>query len=600
MNKDILISVMIFIVIISSISVQATDVPPQPMEDGIWVIDDANVLTELEFNNLNKKCNDIYLESGRPIVVLTIESYEQQNAEVWDKSEYAKYAFDEYGINDDKGDDKAILVFMSEQDREFWIELGGGYSGDGLDGYVQSIFDNDVKPFLAEDRWSNGLNAAIEGLRPILEGGEIIIPDFDWSDKMWIVDDGDILSDNEEIQLNLIINEIELDTSCPIIILTINGLEEKNASLLTFDSYISKVFDEYEIPDCGIIWGIFREEMEWGEFYYQIAVSSGEQYDGDWDTYLQNQPWQMSDDLYYEMAYSDGRSLIQVTTDMTEYSEKAFNNDGFEVEEWVKINLVPVLLFSLILFLGIGLFVNSVPKKLEFRRRKEETFQNTAIINRAIMSNLAGDSNIRKEWNGVFKNMTDSEIKSMRQLDKKLKNEDVNISLDKYETELKMIKEIYNLHNARSNYAIICSIIISFFMAIMLILSYLSSSTWAMGAQVVNGDDIFMAIFGTIFIGAFIVPIGLSVGAFSGRGVKSLETEMALILGLPLIYYRDKNYETYGEESYRWNYQGMNNSFKSSSGSTTSEIASSSSSSSSGGGGFDGGGGGGGGGGGNF
>ena len=170
---------------------------------------------------------------------------------------------------------------MCIRDR-FWIELGGGYSGEGLDDYVQSIFDNDVRPWLAEDRWFDGLYAAVEGLRPILEEGEIIIPDFSWSDEIWVVDDGNILSDEEEVELNMIINEIELETSCPIIILTIDSLVEKNASLISFNSYMDKVFDEYEVLDCGIVWGIMAEIEPWQDIYwYQITVSSGEQYNGD-------------------------------------------------------------------------------------------------------------------------------------------------------------------------------------------------------------------------------------------------------------------------------------------------------------------------------
>ena len=39
---------------------------------------------------------------------------------------------------------------------------------------------------------------------------------------------------------------------------------------------------------------------------------------------------------------------------------------------------------------------------------------------------------------------TDSEIKSFRRLDDKLSKNDVEISLEKYENELKQIKEVYN------------------------------------------------------------------------------------------------------------------------------------------------------------
>ena len=75
----------ILLVIIASSNVQAAEVPPKPDEEGIWVIDSAQVLSSTQFDILNEKCNQIYLESGKPIVVLTIESYQDQGAEGWDK-----------------------------------------------------------------------------------------------------------------------------------------------------------------------------------------------------------------------------------------------------------------------------------------------------------------------------------------------------------------------------------------------------------------------------------------------------------------------------------------------------------------------------------
>ena len=581
MHKCFISITILFFLLLSSIPVNAASVPPEPNEDGIWVIDDAGLLIQSQFDSLNDKCNSIYLNTGTPIVILTIESYESQDAPGdWEMEEYARFAFDEYGINDDRNEDKAILIFISELDRQFWIELGGGYSGEGLEDYVQSIFDNDVRPWLAEDRWFDGLYAAVEGLRPILEEGEIIIPDFSWSDEIWVVDDGNILSDEEEVELNMIINEIELETSCPIIILTIDSLVEKNASLISFNSYMDKVFDEYEVQDCGIVWGIIAEIEPWDDIYwYQITVSSGEQYNGDWDRFLREQTWQMQDSLYYGQAFgmNEGSSLFEVTTDITQYSEKAINNDGFIIDEWLKINSIPILLVAIPLFAGIGLFVYSIPKKLKFRKRKDEAFLKTAVINRAIMSNLSGGSSIRSEWNGVFEGMKDSEIKSFRQLDEKLRHEDVNISLEKYETELKTIKEIYNLRSSKSDIATVFSIIISFPMAIMLVSSYFnSSSPWMMEAQKIGTDDIFIGIFATVFIGCFVVPMRMFFLGVINNGSRRLKKEMALILGLPLMKrisrdnYRDEHYD-----SFMWNYHGMSRSFRSSSGSTRSERISS-------------------------
>ena len=108
-----------------------------------------------------------------------------------------------------------------------------------------------------------------------------------------------------------------------------------------------------------------------------------------------------------------------------------------------------LLIFTI---LGISVFISSIPKKLQFRKRKNEALENIALVNRAIMGNLAGDSSIRKNWNGKFSDMKDSEIKSFRKLDTELNNQDIEISQEKYEEELSIIKEIYELKTTKSNY----------------------------------------------------------------------------------------------------------------------------------------------------
>ena len=169
----------LYLLLIAPASVQAASVPPAPTEDGVWVIDAANVLSPSELDLLNTVCNDLYLETGRPIVVLTIESFGDQGAYGWGEEEYAYFAFDEYGIMDDAGQDKAILVFMSEGDRRFWTELGSGYAGENRDAYVQFVFDNDVKPLLGDDLWYEGLLAAVNGMEPVLKG-----EGFNWNSWM--------------------------------------------------------------------------------------------------------------------------------------------------------------------------------------------------------------------------------------------------------------------------------------------------------------------------------------------------------------------------------------------------------------------------------
>ena len=51
----------LYLLLIAPASVQAASVPPAPTEDGVWVIDAANVLSPSELDLLNTVCNDLYL-----------------------------------------------------------------------------------------------------------------------------------------------------------------------------------------------------------------------------------------------------------------------------------------------------------------------------------------------------------------------------------------------------------------------------------------------------------------------------------------------------------------------------------------------------------
>ena len=601
----------ILLVIIASSNVQAAEVPPKPDEEGIWVIDSAQVLSSTQFDILNEKCNQIYLESGKPIVILTIESYQDQGAEGWDKERYARFAFDEYGINDDNNENKAILIFMSEQDRQFWTELGGGFSNEGWSGYVQEVFDYDVRPYLSDNRWYEGLNAAVEGMERIVNQGEITYPEWDKvaddSTPNWIIDEAGLIVDVDENDINLRINDIEKNTNCSILIVTIDGLSGKNASFIGPYQYAYGAFQNYDLDECDILWLIITDSDAWGT-YWDVQFRMGAEYNSNWIDYMNDKQWNIFDELDWGGGEVDDFLLHEIV----DYSEKAILNDGFDMDEWIEINTPFLVLLPILIAFSVGIFMRSIPKKIKFRKGKEEALENIALVNRNIMANIGGNSSIRNNWNGKFKGMTDSEIKSFRRLDDKLSKNDVEISLEKYENELKQIKEVYNLRTNKSN-AIVLFILFGLVMPLTsLIVTSLISSQFNMESEVIGITDIFQII---ITIPLLIIPyifIFRPLKAMFGNLSGNMESEMGLILGIPIMssksslshlsdqgghYYHDEATADYYHRNnihdHTWSYSGMErsgSSFRRSSGSTSSERASSSSD----GGGFDSGGGGGG------
>jgi uncharacterized membrane protein YgcG len=612
--KRIGLSLAVLLIIIATSNVQAADVPPAPDEEGVWVIDSAQVLSSSEFDILNNKCNEIYLESGKPIVILTIESYQEQGAEGWDEERYARFAFDEYGINDDNNDNKAILIFLSQQDRQFRIELGGGYAGE-WDWYVQEVFDYDVRPYLSENMWYDGLRAAVEGMDSLANQGEITFPNWekvsDDSSANWIIDEAGLIVDVDENDINLRINNIERNTNCSILIVTIDGLNGKNASFIGGYEYADRAFENYNLNECDILWIITKEYDAWDPMYYwwDINPKIGSQFGEDWRIYIDSKQWE----IYDELEWGGGEVDDFLLHEIVDYSEKAILNDGFDMDEWIEINLYIILLLPLLILLSIGMFARTIPKKIKFRKKKDMAFENIALINRAIMGNLAGNSSIRKNWNGKFDGMSDSEIKSFRQLDDVLLQEDKEISLEKYDNELRMINEVYQLRTNVSDYFSLILLILTIPIIVTLLIGY-DHSYWGMEASKITFGEFFFGIGISVFILLFIIPfIGIPLGVIINGGGR-LKKEMSLILGIPIMH--SKSFTTMGDthqmdhyDHYNWSYRVMSSrrgSFRTSSGSTRSERASSSGGGGSGGsggggGGFDsGGGGGGGGGGGDF
>jgi len=612
--KRIGLSLAVLLIIIATSNVQAAEVPPAPDEEGVWVIDSAQVLSSSEFDILNNKCNEIYLESGKPIVILTIESYQEQGAEGWDEEQYARFAFDEYGINDDNNDNKAILIFMSEQDRQFRIELGGGYAGE-WNWYVQEVFDYDVRPYLSENMWYEGLRAAVEGMDSLANQGEITFPSWekvsDDSSANWIIDEAGLIVDVDENDINLRINDIERDTNCSILIVTIDGLSGKNASFIGGYEYADRAFENYNLNECDILWIITKEYDAWDTMYYwwDINTKIGPQFGEDWRMYIDSK----QSEIYEELEWGGGEVDDFLLHEIVDYSEKAILNDGFDMDEWIEINLYIILLLPLLILLSIGMFARTIPKKIKFRKKKDMAFENIALINRAIMGNLAGNSSIRKNWNGKFDGMSDSEIKSFRQLDDVLLQEDKEISLEKYDNELRMINEVYQLRTNVSDYFSLILLILTIPIIVTLLIGY-DHSYWGMEASKITFGEFFFGIGISVFILLFIIPfIGIPLGVIINGGGR-LKKEMSLILGIPIMH--SKSFTTMGDthqmdhyDHYNWSYRVMSSrrgSFRTSSGSTRSERASSSGGGGSGGsggggGGFDSGGsGGGGGGGGDF
>ena len=221
--------------------------------------------------------------------------------------------------------------------------------------------------------WYEGLRAAVEGMDSLVNQGEITFPNWekvsDDSSANWIIDEAELIVDVDENDINLRINDIERNTNCSILIVTIDGLNGKNASFIGGYEYANRAFENYNLNECDILWIITKEYDAWDTMYYwwDINTKIGPQFGEDWRMYIDSK----QAEIYEELEWGGGEVDDFLLHEIVDYSEKAILNDGFDMDEWIEINLYIILLLPLFILLSIGMFARTIPKKIEFRKKKD-------------------------------------------------------------------------------------------------------------------------------------------------------------------------------------------------------------------------------------
>ena len=184
--------------------------------------------------------------------------------------------------------------------------------------------------------WYEGLNAAVEGMERIVNQGEITYPEWDKvaddSTPNWIIDEAGLIVDVDENDINLRINDIEENTNCSILIVTIDGLSGKNASFIGPYQYADGAFQNYDLDECDILWLIITDSDAWGT-YWDVQFRMGAEYNSNWIDYMNDKQWNIVDELYWGAEEVDDFLLHEIV----DYSEKAILNDGFDMDEWIEI-----------------------------------------------------------------------------------------------------------------------------------------------------------------------------------------------------------------------------------------------------------------------
>lgn len=134
-----------------------------PKPQRTTINDYAEVLTAAQRTELHRQLKAIRDDTQVHVVAITYPS----QAALSTSTAFEPFAtawFNAWAIGDDARDD-GIMVLILTEDRRVRIELGSGFARD-WDYAAQSIIDERMVPFLADDDWNGGLTAGIAALRP--------------------------------------------------------------------------------------------------------------------------------------------------------------------------------------------------------------------------------------------------------------------------------------------------------------------------------------------------------------------------------------------------------------------------------------------------
>lgn len=133
-------------------SLVAVESVPKPVGT---VNDFAGVIPASDKTRMEDLSQDLLEKAGAVIVVATVTSLGDQNAE-----DYANRLYQTWGIGK-KGEDRGVLIFLAVKERKVWIETGYGVEGILPDGLVGEILDKYVTPYLKQNDYGKGLSNAM-------------------------------------------------------------------------------------------------------------------------------------------------------------------------------------------------------------------------------------------------------------------------------------------------------------------------------------------------------------------------------------------------------------------------------------------------------
>ncbi len=140
----------------------ATPVAAQdfPSNNGSPVVDQANLLTPEQVQDLKSKSEALYAQTGRALAVATVGSLEGYPVE-----DYAYRLGREWGLGQ-KGKDNGVLLLVAPNERKVWIATGYGAGAYVTDAMASVIIRNSILPHFKQKPpdYGGGIEAGADQL----------------------------------------------------------------------------------------------------------------------------------------------------------------------------------------------------------------------------------------------------------------------------------------------------------------------------------------------------------------------------------------------------------------------------------------------------
>lgn len=157
-------SLILFVLSAWCVSAAALEIPPKPTA---WVTDRAGILSSETEQALNERIEAFAKGSGTQILIMTWPSLEGEVPE-----DYTIRVAEQWKV---KGD-RALILFVFQQERVIRMEVGYGLEGAIPDAYARRIISEVMTPEFRRGDYDAGVRNAVEVIIARVSGQESPIP----------------------------------------------------------------------------------------------------------------------------------------------------------------------------------------------------------------------------------------------------------------------------------------------------------------------------------------------------------------------------------------------------------------------------------------